>query len=272
MRLLDGLSSPRSGFRMNGKLTDDDPTRAHSPTRHSLSNATDSSTALPKHLLTVSRKFIAVVLSAFRPAIYDYLWYKTPLKPLRLRETAYLDGLRGLACINVFLFHRSYLIKNANFGWGANGENWELHRLPIIRLSYAGGHFSVGLFFAISGYVISLKALSIMHSKSSSDSESANAVKDGKLIGVLQRSLIKRWFRLFIPSLACSLIVAIMFHTGFFTYMEPRLNLSAELGEWWRNAIRVSNVYGLTGQSQFELWERFNPNSKCHSEDRRYGH
>lgn len=248
---------------MNAKSTED--TRSFTDSdRHALKagQPTESGTEVARQFLVVARKLVAVIFYALRPAVYDFFCSKAPLKPLRLRETAYLDGLRGLACLNVFFFHRSYFIENSNVGWGTNGANWQFYRLPIIRLFYAGGHFSVGLFFVISGYVISLKAMSIMHSKGPSEDETAVAIKDGRLMAVIQKSLIKRWFRLFIPSITCSLIVAIMFHTGFFSYMEPRVSLQLELREWWSESLRVTNGYGISGQSQFEIWERYNPNSQ----------
>lgn len=248
---------------MNGKIGEDLPTNgveSHHLASLGISSGSRSA-SLGNQLVSMLKKSVAIVLYALRPAIYDYYTCKGPLKPQRLRETAYLDGLRGLACFNVFFFHRGY-VADQNIGWGTEGQHWELHRLPILRLWYAGGHFSVGLFFVMSGYVISLKALSLMHSSIAAENEAASAMKDSQLLAVLQKSLIKRWFRLFIPMFACSGIVATMFHAGFANYMEPLPTLQDELTIWAREAVRVSNGYGIGGQSQFEMWERFNPNSK----------
>ncbi|RMX91027.1 hypothetical protein D0867_15129 [Hortaea werneckii] len=85
-------------------------------------------------------------------AIFNY-----PERGISLRDTAWLDGLRGLAAFEVFIFHYidGWLDRTTPWGHGEHMRSgW--YYLPIFRTFYASGDAAVCLFFGISGYVLSL--------------------------------------------------------------------------------------------------------------------
>ncbi|KAF7535841.1 hypothetical protein G7Z17_g13141 [Cylindrodendrum hubeiense] len=81
----------------------------------------------------------------------DQIW------PAELGPTAYLDGMRGIACLMVYLCHFTAPSYGIGHGWGHEG-NRDFMRLPFVRLLYAGGS-AVSVFFIISGYALSYKPI-----------------------------------------------------------------------------------------------------------------
>ncbi|KAG4289894.1 hypothetical protein FPRO06_04716 [Fusarium proliferatum] len=110
--------------------------------------------------------------------------------------TLYLDGLRGLFSFLVFLRH--FLLpweEGLDTGFGQNG-NMSFIKLPIIRLVYAGP--TVPIFFIVSGFVLAYKPLKLIHKK------------DYDALGLYtMSSVLRRPFRLFLPPLVSTFIVAI---------------------------------------------------------------
>ncbi|RJE17403.1 Acyltransferase family, partial [Aspergillus sclerotialis] len=81
----------------------------------------------------------------------------TPL--ISHHATSYLDGIRGLAALTVYIQHYSAPFQPGQIG-EANRESgkWSFFQYPIIRLFYSGS-FAVALFFVISGFALSRKPL-----------------------------------------------------------------------------------------------------------------
>ncbi|KAF2104611.1 hypothetical protein NA57DRAFT_70818 [Rhizodiscina lignyota] len=132
------------------------------------------------------------------------------------RRTTYLDGLRGVAAFIVFVSH--YLkpwIADLDYGYGccnalADHKRFEgdvdgplttagygsrLIQLPIIRLIHSGPAM-VTIFFIVSGYSLSLKPLKCIHERDWERFQHA-----------LSSSVFRRSLRLFLPSIASSLLV-----------------------------------------------------------------
>lgn len=109
------------------------------------------------------------------------------------RPTAYFDGLRGVAALIVYIFHYTYFwFPNLGSGYGSNEGNRWFWQLPIIRVIHSG-RASVSIFFVISGYVLSIKTLSIMKARGGKlDSE--------KALDSISGSVFRRPFRLY-PSI-----------------------------------------------------------------------
>ena len=111
----------------------------------------------------------------------------------------YLNGLRGLLAINVFLHHFFYTFyPELVFGGGYEdflAAKWTLGRLfaytPLNLLANTG--MSINFFFLLSGYVQSYQYFR------------------KEELSFLQKSLIKRYFRLAVPTLAVVLLVFV-FH------------------------------------------------------------
>jgi peptidoglycan/LPS O-acetylase OafA/YrhL len=167
----------------------------------------------PASTLAVPTRLGRQILDFIRPAIFT----RGPRK--QLRPTAYLDGLRGFAAFMVYWQHHQVW---ARVGHAAihgniveNGFGYEdkyyFITLPGIRMFFAGGHFAVATFFVISGYVLSVKPLSLIQSK-----------EFLKLEESLSSALFRRWLRLYIPSVATTLLYMISWHLfGIWTAYPP---------------------------------------------------
>ncbi|KAK4153588.1 acyltransferase family-domain-containing protein [Chaetomidium leptoderma] len=121
-------------------------------------------------------------------------------QPERLRPTAYLDGLRGFAAFLVYWHHHELWahvppqVSSLESAFGFDGLHY-FATLPGIRNFFHGGHFAVAVFYVISGYVLSVKPLSLIQ-----------AGEQAKVADNLGSALFRRWLRLYIP-LICSTFV-----------------------------------------------------------------
>jgi peptidoglycan/LPS O-acetylase OafA/YrhL len=115
--------------------------------------------------------------------------------------TAYLNGLRGFAALLVYTLHHQvwghsnikgeFILENA-FGWD---KQYYFVCLPGVRVFFSGGHYAVAVFFIISGYVLSAKPLSLIHTR-----------KTSQLAGNIGSALFRRWFRLYIPIICTTFV------------------------------------------------------------------
>jgi peptidoglycan/LPS O-acetylase OafA/YrhL len=128
---------------------------------------------------------------------FSTLWSSNIKKPLR--KSAWLDGLRGFAAFLVY-FHHNQLWSHGAKGnliyenaYGFDGRRYFVS-LPFVRLFFSGGHFAVAIFFVISGYVLSLKSLSLIQS-----GKTLNAAE------TVASALFRRWMRLFMPIIIVTL-------------------------------------------------------------------
>lgn len=86
----------------------------------------------------------------------------------KLRPTAYLDGLRGFAAFLVYWHHHQLWarpLEQSKFletAYGFEGQYY-FAALPGIRTFFYGGHFAVATFFVISGFVLSVMAMDLVH-------------------------------------------------------------------------------------------------------------
>lgn len=125
----------------------------------------------------------------------------------KLRPTAYLDGLRGFAAFLVYWHHHELWVhgwtnQNAIFenGFGYDGKYY-MAAFPGIRNFFTGGHYAVSTFFIISGYVLSLKPLSLLQ-----------AGELAKLGDNLASAFFRRWPRLYIPLIVVAFTYAMSWH------------------------------------------------------------
>ncbi|KAK7432169.1 hypothetical protein QQZ08_001114 [Neonectria magnoliae] len=163
------------------------------------------------------------------------LWPKPSPRGDKLRPTAYLDGLRGFAAFLVYLHHHELWAHDEGELEGAfeNGFGYEgkyyMASFHGIRHFFSGGHYAVVTFFVISGYVLSMKPLSLMH-----------AGEYVKLGDNLASALFRRWIRLFLPLIVTvSLFVAVWHGLGMWVRplaMQPTLR-----DEFWALYIEFKN-------------------------------
>lgn len=132
-------------------------------------------------------------------------------RPDLSRETAWLDGVRGLAAFLVMSNHFGFEflteIVSAPFGaellvdfnhdgvyyYTKGTRLWEPWRLPFLRLLVCAGDGQVAIFFVLSGFVLSWGPL-----------KKIRADNYDKLAQTLGSSVIRRWFRLYLPCIAVS--------------------------------------------------------------------
>ncbi|KAK4044068.1 acyltransferase 3 [Parachaetomium inaequale] len=159
--------------------------------------------------------------------------------PRQLRPTAYLDGLRGFAAFLVYIHHHELFahglkeMKVFESGFGYEGE-FHLATFFLLRNFFTGGHLAVAIFFVISGYVLSVKPLSLIH-----------AGEHLKLFDNLASAFFRRWFRLYIPLIVTTLVyVTTLSVFGIWhVQYEVKETLGGELWNWYIEFKNFSNIF-----------------------------
>ncbi|KAK1657387.1 acyltransferase 3, partial [Colletotrichum godetiae] len=155
----------------------------------------------------------------------------------KLGPTAYLDGLRGVAAFVVYIFHFSYLwYPDLRWGYGLGHDMfWQM---PIIR-SLHSGRASVTVFFVISGFVLTLKTLTMIHKG-----------KMDQAFSALAGSAFRRPFRLYLPIFASTFIIALLVYGGEYTRdpsgasVPPRgPTLDQQLHHWFWSTVDLMNPF-----------------------------
>ena len=178
------------------------------------------------------------------------LWYLGHSKaPLRTdSRTAYLDGIRGLAAFAVYVQHFATPFQPSMLGLLDAQTSWsvfQIFQLPILRVIYSGS-FAVAVFFAISGFALSLRPLRMIRGQ-----------EPTKAIETIVSSALRRGPRIFTPPIV---IVALMmlgtrldlFNNDYPLSSFEKYNLEAP--------IRLSTFAGQLADSlQFVLTRVFYP-------------
>lgn len=177
----------------------------------------------------------------------------SPQKPLR--RTAWLDGLRGFAAFIVYLHHNQLwahnfqgnLIYENSFGY--EGRHY-FAALPFVRHFFSGGHYAVAIFFVISGYVLSVKALGLVHKGQ------FHAAADS-----IGSALFRRWLRLYIPVIAVTFLWMSQRHATrlWYDFGELAGSYWEDVRTWYYSFKNFSFVF-LTG-NQYEFSLRYHPHS-----------
>jgi len=185
----------------------------------------------------------------------EFLTFRPNSKSRVVRPTAWLDGLRGLAALFVCLHHnqlwshdgRGNLVLENSFGY--EGRHY-FAALPFVRLFFSGGHYAVGVFFVISGYVLSIKSLKL--------------IQEGQVTGVadtLASALFRRWLRLYIPIIAVTFLWLSFRHwSALWVDMEPVHGTYREdLVRYYQTFKNYSfvfstNIYEFTTSYQPHTW------------------
>jgi peptidoglycan/LPS O-acetylase OafA/YrhL len=147
--------------------------------------------------------------------------FNYPEPNIELRNTAWLDGLRGLAAFEVFIFHYDDGWVDRTLGWGTGDfldPAW--WRAPFIRTFFAAGDAAVCLFFAISGYVLSHRILTLYRQRRHEEAYSS-----------LSSAVFRRAIRLYMPVAIETFILMLL--CRWFNFPKPVVYESAEtfLGE-----------------------------------------
>jgi peptidoglycan/LPS O-acetylase OafA/YrhL len=169
---------------------------------------------------------------SFIARLYGY----PPPKPTR--ETAWLDGVRGIAATLVMIYH-------VNIGWfgltleapynsiDSLGGIW---RLPFLRNFMCSGHAQVSLFFVLSGMVLAWGPLG-----------SIRGGRAEKFAASLSSMAFRRWMRLFLPCFLVALSPMVQVWLGLIeiSTAERKGNPLAQLWDYVKACQTFANPFAL---------------------------
>jgi peptidoglycan/LPS O-acetylase OafA/YrhL len=125
----------------------------------------------------------------------------------RLHSTSGLDGLRGIAALFVFIFHVGFAFQAfVEFGYGQSEANMRVIQLPFLSLFFRG-HSMVAVFFVVGGYVLSIKPLTLIHSRRPCEAHTA-----------IVSSIFRRGIRLYFPAVVVTFITMLSIYAGLWEY------------------------------------------------------
>ncbi|KAJ0122332.1 hard surface induced protein 3 [Diaporthe amygdali] len=145
-------------------------------------------------------RFIVGLLQVFVPSFLR----SGPSEPKKLHPTAWLDGMRGISALCVVIYHSSLLWFNWDLHSGYVPGSMQILKLPIIRL-FISGPPHVAIFFVVSGYAISYKALKLAHQG-----------RFAEVGSTLASSFFRRHPRLFMPAVFVTFASALMTQMGWY--------------------------------------------------------
>ncbi|KAK6358258.1 hypothetical protein TWF730_007608 [Orbilia blumenaviensis] len=158
-------------------------------------------------LLLIRQNFIAFI--CFLIPSFITSWFAGPTNKSKLSPTAWLDGLRGLACVAVVIHHYAYGYSKTLHHPYDGEDNKYLIQLPIIKLIHHGPPM-VKIFYIISGFALTVKAVRITSVPGLSILDSPALLRN------LSSSIWKRYLRLFMPCAAGFLLCCFMATAGLF--------------------------------------------------------
>lgn len=175
-------------------------------------------------------------------------WATTPGRRKKLMRTAWLDGLRGFAAFLVYWHHHQLWAREAMNQEGVSFENgfgyddrYFFACLPGVRTFFTGGHFAVTVFFVISGYVLSVKSLTLIHN--------GEYLKLGDTVA---SALFRRWPRLHIPLICTTFLYMTSWHAfGIWAIPDPKSNYRDELWNYYNELKQFTFVFRAGGEPWF---------------------
>ncbi|QIW96594.1 hypothetical protein AMS68_002112 [Peltaster fructicola] len=135
--------------------------------------------------------------------------FNYPPADFQCRPTGWLDGLRGLAALEVYIFHYMdhWLDRSLAYGEGRFRDP-AIYRLPFIRTLYASGDTAVCVFFAISGYVLTHRMLGLIRQR-----------RTEELHASLSSAVFRRGIRLYMPVMIQGFTLMLVGHL--FNFPKP---------------------------------------------------
>ncbi|EWC45499.1 hypothetical protein DRE_05357 [Drechslerella stenobrocha 248] len=156
-------------------------------------------------------RLLAAVLRFLTPSFIYSRWSRNPPASHKLTPTSWLDGLRGIACFIVFIYHYFYAyFETRGHAFEFTGDkNHYFLQLPGLRIIHSGRSM-VHIFFVISGFALSNRSVMLIR-KSMAPAERSHAI-----LSNLASSIWRRHLRLFLPCAGAYLLVAVVVAAGGF--------------------------------------------------------
>ena len=136
------------------------------------------------------------------------------ITPRRNTSTAYLDGVRGVAC---FIVYCSHVYRGLSF----RKVFPKIDRLPVLS-SLLNGPAMVAVFFIVSGFAISHRSITQRRKWDISS-----------FVDTIASSVMRRWPRLFFPVIAITLLEAIMAYVGLEGHQMAHFQPSPRFERLW---------------------------------------
>lgn len=192
--------------------------------------------------------FLLLLLPSF---VANYLRPGTAMKLPRHHSTSYLDGLRGVAAFAVYIYHYTLMWRwtDLEVGYGSPHSNRYWYQLPLVRILIAG-RASVTVFFVVSGYVLSIRTLRLIHSGGDQQQTS------NKVLSALSSSVFRRPLRLYLPIAAATAMLAVLVQTRFPFHVDhisrggvaiKASNMQDQFFDWWATMARLVNPFTIEG-------------------------
>jgi peptidoglycan/LPS O-acetylase OafA/YrhL len=191
------------------------------------------------------------------PTLFHKLLSYPPQGSLKLHSTSWLDGVRGVAALEVYLFHTMGVWVTLYPAFHSSPDQNNPLQLSLIRTIFVSGPAAVSLFFAISGYVLTQSSLRSIRERSPE-----------KVYAAVFSSMFRRGFRLYLPPIALTFceMVATRFRIGpplNFTFV-PEANPALQFLDWLAETNRFINpfynfsraVQGVTTYTKYDavIW------------------
>lgn len=153
--------------------------------------------------------------------VHKILSYPFP-GSLKLSPTSYLNGVRGIAALLVYIFHAFGVWFPLVPAYHATPTQTNILQLPLIRTIFVSGGAAVSVFFALSGYVLTHKSLYYIRTSSRA-----------KVPASVYSSMFRRGFRLYLPPILLTFYEMLATRFGF----PPPLNFTFKAEETFREQL-----------------------------------
>ncbi|KAL2258711.1 hypothetical protein VTK26DRAFT_7866 [Humicola hyalothermophila] len=156
--------------------------------------------------------------------VLRFICYPPP-GTLRLRRTSWLDGVRGVAALNVYMFHAMGLWTFLVPAWHADKDQTSILQLPLLRTLFVAGGGAVSVFFVLSGYVLTHRCLRLIRSGAARD-----------VYPAVGSSMFRRGFRLYLPPVLLTFAEMLATRLGYppplnFDFV-PEPTFAGQLWDW----------------------------------------
>ncbi|TVY81598.1 hypothetical protein LSUE1_G003562 [Lachnellula suecica] len=162
-----------------------------------------------------------------------------PPDPSKLKPTSWLDGVRGIAALEVFIFHTIGCWASIVPAWQWDEKNnlrVNILQFPFIRTFFVSGGAAVCVFFVLSGYVLTHKSLRWIREGSSH-----------QVYPAVGSSMFRRGFRLYIPPICLTFVEMLATRFGFAPPLSfgfvGEASLLGQVGDWIKEVNHWVNPF-----------------------------